>query len=82
MACEDSDHVDRSFLLIVRTSALSLRSAVAEDARSSQHLARFVLGNVVAELSLLTGEPRTSRESQQLNLELFHNVLNPARVPL
>src|SRR6267142_977179 len=56
MACEDSD---RSAIgLSCRLSApraFSLLIAVAEASRSSQHLARFVLGIVVAELSLLTG---------------------------
>src|SRR6266508_1635556 len=47
MACEDSSICSRPFLLIVRTRRVvtgrTLR-AVARDSRSSQHLARFVLG--------------------------------------
>jgi hypothetical protein len=35
----------RSFLLIVRTCRIFTARAVAQDPRSSQHLARFVLGN-------------------------------------
>src|SRR5438445_13868421 len=44
MACEDSDHTTGLSCCLSAPRACSLRLAVPEDARSSQHLASFVLG--------------------------------------
>ena len=41
MASEDSDHIDQSFLLIVRTGRIVTLIAYRRIHRSSQHIAEF-----------------------------------------
>ena len=69
--------------LIVKREAFKSFVTVLDRVNAGTHLtADGLLAIVDLAYAMNTKARRTSCERQQLNLELFHNVLNPARVPL
>ena len=82
MACEDSDRThDRSFLLIVRTSRIFTAHRSSEGFTEFPAISQIYFG-LGCRISTYNRLASNDVGEQQLNLELFHNVLNPARVPL